>query len=66
MVYPTAQGKITHSTCYIARALGSQVTSSLMLLNVGNLHLPWVHVLGSTSKGHANAEVMEGEEFLQK
>ena len=66
MVYPKAYGKTAHSTCNIARALGSQVTSSLMLLNIGNLHLPWVHVLGSTSKGHADAEMMEGEGFLQK
>lgn len=36
-----------------------------MLLNTGNLHLPWVQVLGSTSKGHANTEKMEGEAFFQ-
>lgn len=42
------------------------MTSFLMLLNTGNLHLPWVQVLGITSKGHANAEMMEGEGFLQK
>lgn len=66
MVYPKAEGKAAHSTCYIARALGSHVTSSLTLLNIGSLHLLWVHVPGGISKGHAKTEMMEGEGFLQK
>jgi len=55
---PQSMGK--HGMCRIARALGSRATGPLMLLHTHNLHLPWVHALGSTSKGHANAEVGGG------
>lgn len=65
MIHPKALGKMAQSTCHIARALHSEVISSIILLNIGNIRSCWVHVLGSTSKGHANV-VMEGEGFLQK
>lgn len=65
MIHPKALGKMAQSTCHIARASHSEVIASLILPNIGNIHLCWVHMLGSTSNGHANAVVMEGEGFLQ-